>query len=158
MMKAYASCFVCLLILMIHQTVAQTACAAEANFQGCKTIQETRLSSCGPVDFSCQCTAHRLIQECYNLCPGYATDASIHDGTVQSICGAVPTTSSSLPLPSATSLLPSAPASSSIPSSSGTSTSPSPSQKPSAASSSAFLYMPLVAVAMCGAIAFISGI
>ncbi|KAI8086633.1 uncharacterized protein BX664DRAFT_387022 [Halteromyces radiatus] len=91
------------LILLIHQTYAQTACAAEANFQGCKTIQETRLGTCGPADYSCQCTAHRLIQECYNLCPGYASQANIHAGTVESICAAVPSSSSSLSLPSASS-------------------------------------------------------
>ncbi|CAO3592018.1 unnamed protein product [Absidia cylindrospora] len=112
---------VVMMMMMIRPSWAQTACAAEANFQGCKTIQETKLSGCGPVDFACQCTAHKLIQECYNLCPTYATDATTHDGTVQSICGAVPA-SSSLPLPSATSLVPSAsqPSASAAPSGSPT--------------------------------------
>ncbi|KAI8341810.1 hypothetical protein BC941DRAFT_466709 [Chlamydoabsidia padenii] len=141
--------------MLIHHTVAQTACAAEANFQGCKVIQETRLSGCGPVDFACQCTAHRLIQECFNLCPGYATDASIHDGTVQSICGAVPTTSSSLPLPSATSALPlpSSSSSAAIPSSSA-SASPSSNQQHSGASKAT--HLPLCVVG--GIVVFMSWI
>ncbi|KAI8331948.1 hypothetical protein BC941DRAFT_505600 [Chlamydoabsidia padenii] len=82
-------------MVVVKPTWAQTTCAAEANFQGCKAIQETKLSGCPPADYACMCTAHKLIQECYNLCPSYATDASIHDGTVKSICGAVPSSSSS---------------------------------------------------------------
>ncbi|ORZ20458.1 hypothetical protein BCR42DRAFT_448752 [Absidia repens] len=107
MFKTHMFIFLSVAMMLIRPSWAQTACAAEANFQGCKSIQETKLSGCGPVDFACQCAAHKLIQECYNLCPTYAADATAHDGTVQSICGAVPA-SSSLPLPSATSLLPSA--------------------------------------------------
>jgi hypothetical protein len=53
------------------------------------------------------CAAHKLIQECYNLCPSYAADASAHDGTVKSICNAVPSTSSSVILPTASSVRPS---------------------------------------------------
>ncbi|ORX62596.1 hypothetical protein DM01DRAFT_1001422 [Hesseltinella vesiculosa] len=82
-------------------------------------IQETKLSTCGPVDYSCQCAAHKLIQECFNLCPTYAAEASIHKGTLDSICAAVPVPSSS----SATLL----PSSTAVPSVSSVGVSPQPS-------------------------------
>ncbi|OBZ84498.1 hypothetical protein A0J61_07460 [Choanephora cucurbitarum] len=75
-------------------------CAAEANFQGCKSIQETALKTCGPVDYACQCKAQNLIRQCYDLCPTYAAEASVQSGVAAGICAAVPATSSSL-LPSA---------------------------------------------------------
>ncbi|KAI8997437.1 hypothetical protein BDB01DRAFT_831021 [Pilobolus umbonatus] len=73
---------------------AVIGCAAEANFQACKSIQETLLHGCGPSNYACQCEAQKLIHQCYNLCPEYASDASIQAATVQAICSAVPTTSS----------------------------------------------------------------
>ncbi|KAI8350619.1 hypothetical protein EDC96DRAFT_519413 [Choanephora cucurbitarum] len=81
-------------------TVHAADCAAEANFQGCKSIQETALKTCGPVDYACQCNAQNLIRQCYDLCPTYAAEASVQSGVAAGICAAVPATSSSL-LPSA---------------------------------------------------------
>ncbi|KAI8887284.1 hypothetical protein K501DRAFT_175905, partial [Backusella circina FSU 941] len=67
-----------------------------SSFQECKAIEERQLAACGPSDYKCQCDAQRLIQQCYNLCPEYASDAQIHSGTVESICAAVPTPSVAL--------------------------------------------------------------
>ncbi|KAI9019349.1 hypothetical protein CLU79DRAFT_836662 [Phycomyces nitens] len=84
--------FVFALAFGIQCVKAAVGCAAEANFQGCKSIEETQLKSCGPSDYACQCAAQKLIQQCYNLCPTYASDASIQQGTVDGICAAVPVT------------------------------------------------------------------
>ncbi|KAL0075812.1 hypothetical protein J3Q64DRAFT_1825925 [Phycomyces blakesleeanus] len=84
--------FVVALVFGIQCVKAAVGCAAEANFQGCKSIEETQLKSCGPSDYACQCAAQKLIQQCYNLCPTYASDASIQQGTVDGICAAVPVT------------------------------------------------------------------
>ncbi|KAI7872824.1 hypothetical protein BDF14DRAFT_1877296 [Spinellus fusiger] len=94
---------VIVLTIGVHCVSAAVGCAAEANFQGCKTIEETQLKSCGPSDYVCQCAAQKLIQQCYNLCPTYASDATIQQGTVDGICAAVPVTTTSLaPLPTST--------------------------------------------------------
>ncbi|KAI8053151.1 uncharacterized protein B0P05DRAFT_575518 [Gilbertella persicaria] len=89
------------LLQFVTLSVSAATCAAEANFQGCKTIQETALKTCGPVDYACQCKAQNLIRQCYDLCPEYSSDATIQSGVAAGICAAVPS-SSSVALPSAT--------------------------------------------------------
>ncbi|CAO3617462.1 unnamed protein product [Cunninghamella blakesleeana] len=102
-------CHFIALLAIIQQVLCQaTTCPAEANFQGCKQIEQDKLSKCSPVDYTCQCTAQKLIQQCYNLCPNYQSDATIHDSVVQSICSAVPAVSSSSLLPASSVPLPSA--------------------------------------------------
>ncbi|CAO3626463.1 unnamed protein product [Cunninghamella echinulata] len=109
------------LLFIVQQAYAQGTCPAEANYQGCKQIEQDKLSKCSPVDYTCQCEAQKLIQQCFNLCPNYTSEATIHDSVVQSICSAVPA-------PSSTTLsLSTVPSSSSTSSLINTSTSPSPS-------------------------------
>ncbi|CAO3627363.1 unnamed protein product [Mucor hiemalis] len=76
---------------------AVVGCAAEANFQECKSIENKLLAGCGPVDYACQCNAHHLIHQCYNLCPEYSIDANEQARVASAICVAVPTTSAVLP-------------------------------------------------------------
>lgn len=76
---------------------AIVGCAAEANFQECKSIENKLLASCGPVDYACQCNAHHLIHQCYNLCPEYSIDANEQARVASAICVAVPTTSAVVP-------------------------------------------------------------
>ncbi|GAA5807102.1 hypothetical protein MFLAVUS_000452 [Mucor flavus] len=83
----------------VYTVSAVIGCAAEANFQACKAIEESLLHGCGPVDYSCQCGAQRLIQQCFNLCPEYSIDANEQSRIATGICAAVPTTSIA-PLPS----------------------------------------------------------
>ncbi|KAF7724072.1 hypothetical protein EC973_001405 [Apophysomyces ossiformis] len=112
-------------------------CAAEANFQGCKTMEQNRLKDCGLTDYACQCAAQKLIQECFNLCPVYANDAAIQAGTVEAICAAVPVTTSASVTPLTTSAA--AVQSTTQSSSSSTAAKPSATQTTSSASS----YSPL---------------
>ncbi|KAI8066565.1 hypothetical protein BC940DRAFT_334149 [Gongronella butleri] len=96
-----------LIVLCLNSVQGQGLCQAQANFDGCQQIQKARLSTCGPVDYTCQCAAQQLIQECYNLCPSYAAEAMTQEGTMKAICAAVPVVSSA----SVATLLPSATAS-----------------------------------------------
>ncbi|KAI8364653.1 uncharacterized protein BYT42DRAFT_618810 [Radiomyces spectabilis] len=93
-------------VALSHAQAATIGCAAEANFQACKSIQESQLRSCGTADYTCQCAAQKLIQQCYNLCPAYSNDANMQAGTVNSICSAIPTTSIALPSVSPVSIIP----------------------------------------------------
>ncbi|KAG2201743.1 hypothetical protein INT47_002003 [Mucor saturninus] len=77
----------------VYTVSAIIGCAAEANFQACKSIEVSLLNGCGPVDYSCQCSAQKLIHQCYNLCPEYSIDANEQARIATSICVAVPTTS-----------------------------------------------------------------
>ncbi|KAG2216011.1 hypothetical protein INT46_007071 [Mucor plumbeus] len=78
---------------------AVIGCAAEANFQACKSIEESLLHGCGPVDYACQCGAQKLIRQCFDLCPEYSIDANEQARVATGICAAVPTPSI-VPLPS----------------------------------------------------------
>ncbi|KAI8643272.1 hypothetical protein BD408DRAFT_415251 [Parasitella parasitica] len=102
-------------------------CAAEANFQACKSIEQSLLQSCGPVDYACQCNAQKLIRQCFDLCPEYSVDANEQARVAAGICAAVPTPSVA-PISSA-SLVPSqASATWVAPTTTGSTTSPSASQ------------------------------
>ncbi|KAG1135921.1 hypothetical protein G6F37_006744 [Rhizopus arrhizus] len=90
-------------IFSLQQVHADGTCAAQANFDKCKEIQTSLLSTCGPVDYKCQCDAQNLILLCYGLCTNYASEASIQKSVAQGICAAVPSSSSSLLVPSSTS-------------------------------------------------------
>ncbi|KAL0141214.1 hypothetical protein V8B55DRAFT_1379688 [Mucor lusitanicus] len=106
---------------------AVIGCAAEANFQACKSIEESLLHGCGPVDYACQCNAQKLIRQCYDLCPEYSVDANEQARVATGICAAVPTPSIA-PLPSG-SLVPSqASATWVAPTTTGSTTAPSASQ------------------------------
>ncbi|KAI9468463.1 MAG: hypothetical protein EXX96DRAFT_590715 [Benjaminiella poitrasii] len=69
---------------------ALIGCADEANFQACKSIELSLLQGCGTVDYTCQCSAQRLIRQCYNLCPEYSTDADTQSRVAEGICSSIP--------------------------------------------------------------------
>ncbi|KAG0977146.1 hypothetical protein G6F29_010288 [Rhizopus arrhizus] len=102
MYKSIALITILVAVLSLHQVYANGTCAAQANFDECKNIQNSVLSKCGPVDYKCQCDAQRLILQCYDLCPNYSSEASIQSASVQGICAAVPASSSAVPVASST--------------------------------------------------------
>ncbi|KAI7905359.1 uncharacterized protein BX663DRAFT_583272 [Cokeromyces recurvatus] len=79
---------------------ALIGCAAEANFQSCKSTELNLLQSCSTIDFVCQCSAQKLIRQCYNLCPEYNIDADTQSRIADSVCFSIPkSTVSKIPLP-----------------------------------------------------------
>ncbi|KAG1329123.1 hypothetical protein G6F62_007818 [Rhizopus arrhizus] len=147
MYKSIALITILVAVLSLHQVYADGTCAAQANFDECKNIQNSVLSKCGPVDYKCQCDAQRLILQCYDLCPNYSSEASIQSASVQGICAAVPASSSAVPVASSTANSVVAAASSSVASPAASS---SPSANHSTSTSSATNIHPVAVLTIAG--------
>lgn len=135
--------------LNLQHIFAVTTCAAQANFDKCKEIQSTLLSTCAPIDYACQCKAQQLIFDCFALCTNYASEASIQSGTVKGICSVV-SSSSSLLVPSSTATSLVLKSTTNIPSSTSSS-----SVKQSSKSLATHVYPTLILVITCTFVALI---